>query len=134
MQFEDGRPSPALLNGARLDEQLESFTKIMKRLCNSTNTVSELWSSITNTSDERKVTEYAKLARLYATLPSGSVDNERGFSIMNLLKNNLRNRLGTDHLNASTRNLRSSYTYLTFPYDKIYTEFVARKERRNMNK
>lgn len=133
MLFADGRLSPPLLNGDLLDEQLEAFTSIMKSLCGRANTVAELWQHIDHTSDGRRVTEYAKLARLYATLPSGSVDNERSFSIMNIVKNALRNRLGTPHLNASMRNFRSSYTYLTFPYEEVYAHFIARKERRMMD-
>lgn len=49
------------------------------------------------------LSEWLKAARLALCIPIGSVENERRFHLMNLVRTELRNRLKTDHLNMCVR-------------------------------
>ncbi|GAB4819968.1 hypothetical protein N2152v2_007014 [Parachlorella kessleri] len=62
-----------------------------------------------------------KLALLSMTIPIGSVQNERSFSRMNLIKTELRNRLEGKHLNVAMRVARSRHTAATFPFKRAFS-------------
>lgn len=76
------------------------------------------------------LSEWVKLAQIYLTLPTTSVSNERSFSIMNLIKDALRNRLSTFHLNVCMRLARSSCTYKDYPRARAYEIWEAARKRR----
>jgi hypothetical protein len=65
-------------------------------------------------------------------LPTTSVENERTFSLMNLIKTCLRNRTGPQLLEDLCRIQRSEYELKTFPYEKIYAVWMM-KERYGVN-
>ncbi|PNG93959.1 hypothetical protein TSOC_015291 [Tetrabaena socialis] len=61
--------------------------------------------------------EYARLARLAATIVPGSVEAERAFSTMSYIKNKQRNRLKQPHLSACVRmKVQDWYSVSNFPY------------------
>jgi hypothetical protein len=60
------------------------------------------------------LSEFVQLFKISLVFPIGSVDNERRFSLMNLIYDSLRNRLQTDHVNTCVRIASSSHTYKTF--------------------
>jgi hypothetical protein len=45
----------------------------------------------------------AKVVKMILVMPHGSVENERQFSNMNIIKDEGRSRLGQIHLNAAAR-------------------------------
>ncbi|BDA46927.1 hypothetical protein COCOBI_09-3800 [Coccomyxa sp. Obi] len=63
--------------------------------------------------------------------PTGSVENERSFSDMNYLKDDKRNCLGEQHLNASMRGWRCRFTIENFPYEVALALWMA-PSRRNL--
>ena len=62
------------------------------------------------------ISEFCNLGALIASMPLGSVENERRFSHMNLTKTKLRNRLDTEHLNDAMSISASRFTPANFPY------------------
>lgn len=68
---------------------------------------------------------FALLARIMMSLQSTSVENERTFSLMNLLKSALRNRMEQELLQNLCRIQRSHYTPQTFPYDKMHKAWMS---------
>jgi hypothetical protein len=44
------------------------------------------------------ITDFVQLLKISQVFPVGSVDNERRFSLMNLILDSLRNRLQAEHL------------------------------------
>ena len=61
--------------------------------------------------------EYLVLAELALVMVPGSVEDERLFSAMNFMKNDLRNKLKNPHLTAEVRLFFSrQFTVETFPY------------------
>ena len=80
-----------------------------------------------------EISEFCKLANIMLCIPIGSVQNERCFSQMNLIKSDLRNRLGHQHLNAAMRIRRSKYTLESFPVHRAVQKFLQIKERRGVH-
>jgi hypothetical protein len=58
----------------------------------------------------REISEFCKLAEIFLCIPIGSVQSERAFAQMNLIKTDLRNRLGSAHFNVAMRARRSKHT------------------------
>ena len=65
-------------------------------------------------------------------IPVGSVENERCFSLMNLLKSDLRNRLGEDHLNCCVRVKRCRFGLNDFPFNEALSQWNDMVERRQI--
>ena len=61
-----------------------------------------------------------------------SVENERQFNSMNLIKDSGRNRLGPTILNALCRIKRSGYTSQTCPYGEAIKLWQKQKNRRGV--
>ena len=71
------------------------------------------------------------LVQLMLLIPMGSIENERCFSLMNLLKSDLRNRLGEDHLNCCVRVKRCCSGLNDFPLNEAlshWNEMVGRRQ------
>jgi hypothetical protein len=60
------------------------------------------------------ITEFFQLFKISLVFPIASVDNERRFSLMNLIYDSLRNRLQTDPLSTCVRIASSSHTHKAF--------------------
>ena len=80
-----------------------------------------------------RLSQYCKLAQVLLCIPAGSVENERSFSLMNLGKSDVRNRLGEPHLNVCCRLKRSHYTLQTFPFADAAAEY-HKMPRRMVNR
>ena len=77
------------------------------------------------------ISKFCKLAEIPLCIPIGSVQNERAFSQMNLIKSTLRNKLGPKHSNAAIRAKRSSHNLRSLPVSRvvqIVQRFLARKQ------
>lgn len=72
----------------------------------------------------------SRLLDICATFQASSADCERGFSLMNAIKNKARNRLQTEHLDMLMR-IRSYQTSAAqIDLDKVYSEWLLKKDRR----
>ena len=75
--------------------------------------------------------EYLVLAELAFVMVPGSVEDERLFSAMNFIKNELRNRLKNPHLTAAVRLFFSrQFTVKTFPYMEALKAWRAAAAKR----
>lgn len=71
-------------------------------------------------------------AQIMLLIPVGSVENERSFSDVNLLKSSIRNRLDEQHLNACHRVRRCRFGLGDFPYREAVTSWREKCTRRNV--
>ena len=76
-----------------------------------------------------RLSEYCKLAHVLLCLPVGSVENERAFSLMNLVKSPVRNKLQEEHLNVCCRLKRSAHTLQSFPFAAAAKIFHSKSRR-----
>jgi hypothetical protein len=67
----------------------------------------------------QKCSEWIKVAKIALTMVSGSVADERAFSAMNFIKNDLRNRLDTNLEACLLTYMQDMFTTATFPYAKL---------------
>jgi hypothetical protein len=92
---------------------------------------STAWATISKAFNMRRhIPEFLKLAQIMLVSPATSVDNERQFSLMKLLKSPIRNRMGPEMLNSLCRIKRSGITVQEFPYKECLEEWLKRKNRR----
>jgi hypothetical protein len=95
--------------------------------------VTELWRKISSQPAIRnEISEFVRLAKLGLVMVPSSVEEERMFSLMGYLKDDVRNRLQQSHLNVCIRLFRSSYSVKSFPYSeaaKIWLEQAAVRGR-----
>lgn len=111
---------------------MDDFKIIMAGRCDDATKVA--WQSIlTDKILRSEISEFCKLAEILLCIPIGSVQNERAFSQMNLIKSDLRNSLGPKHLNACMRARRSKHTVKTLPVERVVKLFLAKKKRRSVN-
>lgn len=84
-------------------------------------TAEMLWRRIDNDSAlASRLSQFQIVAHIVMSLPASSVECERAFSLMSLIKDARRNRLQDAHLNACMRLGRSRFNLLSFPYDSAY--------------
>ena len=86
--------------------------------------------AIANPASSRHLSEYIKLAKFMLSSPATSVENERQFSLMKLLKSTTRNRMGPQLLNGLCRIQRSGYSLLDFPFEESLKVWLAEASRR----
>lgn len=67
-----------------------------------------------------RMSQFQIIAHIVLSLPASSVECERAFSLMSLVKDARRNRLLDAHLNACMRFGRSRFNLSSFPYDSAY--------------
>ena len=71
------------------------------------------------------------MAKIVLVFPVGSVENERIFSTMNIVKDELRNCLGENQLNVCVRMFRSHHNHKSFPVREAMKKFLVAKKRSN---
>jgi hypothetical protein len=71
--------------------------------------------------------EWCNLARLLMAFPIGSVENERPFSLMNLVHTTLRNRLDETHLNCCVRVAANKQNAHTIDTQAVHNIWFAGK-------
>jgi hypothetical protein len=120
-----------LINSHILDSQLDDFIVVMSsRTADSTKLA---WQSILqNKFLAREISQFCILAQIFMCIPIGSVQNERAFSQMNLIKSDLRNSLKEKHLNVAMRVRRSNHTLATLPVERIVQKWLDDKSRRGV--
>jgi hypothetical protein len=81
----------------------------------------------------RKLSEYKKLAEIAMVQVLSSVEGERNFNILALMKNRLQNHL-TTHLDICVRMFNHNFFSLsTFPYDDAIIGWKDQKVRYQAN-
>jgi hypothetical protein len=91
----------------------------------------ECWARVFKSETQlHHIRSFAELAKIALTTPTGSVENERSFSLMNYVKNERRNKLGPEALNAICRIKRSGYTIKDFPYEETIRVWKETRPRR----
>jgi len=66
---------------------------------------------------------FVKIIRFYLAIPISNAPLERGFSLMNLVKNDLRNRMNDDLLGALTAIKFNGTDPRNIPFDsKVFTD------------
>jgi hypothetical protein len=115
---------PPLLDGSKMRAQRDAYINLMQAMASAyapgSVTTAELWMQLCSelgSGDGLRnsfITEFVQLFKISLVFPIGSVDNERRFSLMNLIHDSLRNRMQADHLNTCVRIASSSDTYKTF--------------------
>ena len=127
---------PPLIDAAAMDLQFDSFEVRMKARArlSAAETTETCWAAaMENPSIGRHISSYCELAKIMITFPATSVENERHFSLMNLLKSPLRNRMGPELLNALCRIKRSQYGVRCFPYQACLGVWKKEKQRRGID-
>lgn len=71
-----------------------------------------------------KISQFQTVAHIVMSMPSSSVECERSFSLMALLKDGRRNRLLSNHLNACMRFGRTRFTVKDYPFDSAYQHWT----------
>jgi hypothetical protein len=121
----DGSTVPALVDPLSLQAEFDSFFTRMESAAKHGQGTKEAWKNIfTSPAVSKHMKNYCVLARIMLCMPVTSVENERQFSLMNLLKDEKRNRLGSRVLNCLTRIKRSPYQVKTFPYEALLKEWL----------
>jgi hypothetical protein len=72
--------------------------------------------------------EYLKLAKIAVVHVLGSVEDERTFSSLSFLKDNIRNRLGTNLQLVVGMHGHQIYNLQTFPYDDCFKQWILSAE------
>jgi hypothetical protein len=100
----DGTVVTALIDFEKVEEELWFFKSYMRRHHNMYMFTHALWVAVDAAPNCRiRMPEIIELSRLIQCIPVGSVQNERRFSSMNLIRSKLRNRLLEPHLNVCMR-------------------------------
>ena len=121
------------MDGEVLEFQLDNLALIMENAKG--RATKELWEDLLkNDLIQEDISEFLKLAQIMLVIPIGSVANERAFSLMNILKSDLRNRLKSEHLNCAMRAKRSEYTLSSLPVQRIVDVFLKKKTRRMLKR
>ena len=72
------------------------------------------------------IPQFFKLAKIVLVMVTGSVEDERGFSAMNFVKSDDRNRLDK-HVELCMRmKLQKLFTLETFPFSEAYDAWEAK--------
>lgn len=126
----DGTVIPALLCGKSLKAQAPSFISHMQGLQEGI-TSSILWSRVASSDVlSARYSEWLIVARISLLVPIGSVENEREFSLLNLLKSDRRNRLAGDNLNACMSIATIPAGLTGFDFEQAYSHWFSSKNRR----
>ena len=116
-----------------LDEEFDSFVAFMELKSTGQSSAEECWARVfTNEAQLQHIRNFADLAKIALVTPIGSVENERSFSLMNYVKNERRNRMGCEVLNAICRIKRSGYTIKSFPYEETIKVWKNVRPRRGL--
>lgn len=131
--FPDGRPAPPILDRKLLDLQWPLFKTVVPAAAVHSKSTTQMWQFLKDKYGD-SLSEFYTLARYALSLPIGSVENERLFSRMALIKTDLRNRMSDEHLDMCLRVATcTEISYKEFPCDAIVEQFTTRKRRRGMD-
>ena len=128
--FQDGA---GIIDSYKFQGQKDDFRIVMGG-CKDEPTKTAWQGIFSNLCVREEISEFCKLAEILLCMPIGSVQNERAFSQMNLIKSDLRNKLGPQHLNAAMRVRRSSHNLRSLPVIRIVQRFLAKKQRRGITR
>jgi len=128
---------PTLLDRFELEVQQPLFKMAM--ISNATtamdslgkvNPLTRLWRMLdANNALAKSMSEYVKLAEIAMIHVLGSVEDERCFSSLSFLKDQLRNRLSDGNLSLVVgMHSQNVYTLETFPYDECFLQWVNSTE------
>lgn len=124
--------SSPLVEAGQLDVEYDTMRSALQRRAGS-KTLEEFWgTALTNDALRQHMPGFTQLAKIAMCFPVTSVENERQFSLMNLIKTPARNRTQQRILNALCRIKRSSYTTETFPYEQAVKQWLSDKNRRGV--
>ncbi len=120
----DGLVIPPLVDPDALDEQFDFFYSRMKSTTKYESDTLLAWKNVfSNPPILKHMDSYGLLAQIMFCMPITSVENERQFSLMNLLKTAQRNRMDALLLNNLSRLKRCPYTIDSFPYQRWMSEW-----------
>lgn len=121
----DGSEVPPLVDPTDLLLQFDSFFSRMESAAKHGQSTRDAWKGIfTSPAVSKHMQAYCVLAKIMLCTPVTSVENERQFSLMKLLKDERRNRMGPELLNCLSRVKRSPYSVTTFPYQAWMKEWL----------
>ena len=107
-------------------QQSSWFYDYMTGICMHIKDTQTLWVNIDNDiSVSSRISEIQKLAHVLLSLPASSVEPERSFSQMALLKDCKRNRLLPKHLNTCMRLAKSRFTLSSFPLKDAHRVWLS---------
>lgn len=134
----NGQPIEGILNLDHLRKQCKQFALVMKQqLVNLENpfepgSITRLWKRIDQSEALHIVIpEYLKLVYLCQTMILGSVEDERVFSALGILKSKIRNKLDKN-LETCLRLFVTQYNVIDFPYDRALEIQNSMRERRGV--
>lgn len=121
---------PALIDAQKLSYQSSFYWDYMLSAKTDLQTTDQLWLMCdADVALASRITEFHKVAHMVLSMPAHSVNNERAFSCMSLLKDAVRNRLGPAHLNCVMRLARSRFSLDNFPYTEAYQHWTDARDR-----
>ena len=122
----------APLHGKQLRLQADAAFELLSEAAKVNKDTAQFWHSINSTVDLRnKVSEWCKLASIALVQVPGSVEEERLFSKLAYIKDERRNSLDGEHLNAYLMLVTQRIWDLhTFPYNRAMGKWAVAKERR----
>lgn len=134
LSLSDGTKVPPKISMAGLKRQTAQFKEVVNRWCGQRKLKShEAWLGLeANSVLIEDISEWYRLACLALTIPIGSVENERRFSLKNLVHTDLRNRLGNKHLNTCVRISAvgsEKEALASFPFEKAFMHWAGLKKR-----
>jgi len=126
---------PAPLDGTKLQEQADDAYRLLTQAnALKTKTTAEFWHSVRSNVDLRhKLSAFVTLADIALVQVPGSVEEERLFSKLNFIKDERRNRLDEEHLNACLMlATQRMFEFEQFPFMTAITKWSDAKKRRSM--
>lgn len=134
LPFQSDKVLEPLVKAEQLDAQFDSLAERLESRAGAADSTIQCWSAAfsNHTVIGRYISSYCKLAGIMLILPSTSVENERQFSLMSMLKYGRRNKLGPKMLNALCRLKRSPLTVKTFPYGEGLAQWKRAAVRRGV--
>lgn len=120
----------ALVDADKLKHQACFFYEYMLSMRYEVQTTEQLWLHVdSDIAVSSRISEIHTVAHIVLSMPASSVNNERAFSLMSIIKDALRNKMGPHHLNCTMRIARSRFTLDSFPYERAYQQWASASER-----
>ena len=134
----DGSKVLAIINFDKVEDEAWFFRAHMRRTHRMHNNARQLWAEADAIANCRvRMPETMQLARLVESIPVGSVQNERRFSLMTAVRSKARNRLQEQHLNVCMRISAASkqnVTYREFNVAHAVKRWMDKAVRRNLSR
>lgn len=123
------------LDADLLQGQVKTFRREALKCCApvEVTTLQQFWGSLNSSKDNMEnLSEFFKLAQIYACIPPSSCECERDFSLMNYIKDERRNRIKEKKLNICMKVKKSKYTLDNLPVGYILKIWQETKKRRKV--